>query len=66
MKIERGETYLTFEENDLAAGVAEEHLGRWRLARDGGCESCAFFKARTACAKAGCECLPVGLHYVRD
>ena len=62
MKIERGEIYLTFEEGD---GVDEAHLGRWRLAGDGGCEACGFFKARTACAKTGSACLSAGLHYVR-
>ena len=71
MKIERGETYITFDESD---GVEPEHLGRWKLTEgtdEDGCsaESCGLHPdgvegctARNhACDLVGGDCLSVRL-----
>lgn len=66
MKIERGDTYITFDEGDA---VAKEHLGRWKLV-DGegeGCEACPFNGYTTACRgglDAGCYATREG-YYVK-
>lgn len=64
MKIERGDTYITFEEGD---GVAPEHLGRWKLVEGGSCQTCGLNCAdNTACREAVGMCrVRADLHYVR-
>ena len=66
MKIEHGETYITFGEDD---DVAKEHLGRWKLVGGGERKTCGLFNpppAMTrACKCAGDTCLGDGGHYAR-
>ena len=59
MKIERGETYITFDESD---GVEPEHLGCWKLVKGGDCPECGLRRGldgemTAACRLAGGTCL---------